>query len=39
MDGMEKDLRNLGIVNWKTRAQAGDSWRKFLKQVKIHKGF
>jgi hypothetical protein len=30
MDDEEKDLRNLGVVNWKTRAQERDGWRKFL---------
>jgi hypothetical protein len=29
MDGVEKDLRNLGVVNWKTKAQEQDGWRKF----------
>jgi hypothetical protein len=24
MDGVEKDLRNLGVVNWKTKAQERD---------------
>jgi hypothetical protein len=30
MDGVEKDLRNLGVVKWKTKAQEWDGWRKFL---------
>jgi hypothetical protein len=38
MDGVEKDLRNLGVVNWKTKAQEQDGWRKFLEQAKTHKG-
>jgi hypothetical protein len=38
MDGVEKDLRNLGVVNWKTKAQDRHGWSKFLKQAKIHKG-
>jgi hypothetical protein len=29
MDGVEKDLRNLGVVNWKTKAQEQDGWRNF----------
>jgi hypothetical protein len=29
MNGFEKDLRNLGVVNWKTKAQERDDWRKF----------
>jgi hypothetical protein len=39
MDGVEKDLRNLGMVNWKTKAQERDGWRKFLEQAKTHKTF
>jgi hypothetical protein len=38
MEGVEKDLRNLGVVNWKTKAQERDGWRKFLEQAKTHKG-
>jgi hypothetical protein len=38
MDGVEKDLRNLGVVNWKTKAEEWDGWRKFFKQAKTHKG-
>jgi hypothetical protein len=37
MDGVEKDLRNLGVVNWKTKAQERDGWRKFVEQTKAHK--
>jgi hypothetical protein len=29
MDGVEKDFRNLIVVNWKTKAQERDGWRKF----------
>jgi hypothetical protein len=29
MDGVEKDLRNLGVVNWRAKAQETDGWRKF----------
>jgi hypothetical protein len=29
MDGVEKDLRNLGVVKWKTRAQDRDGLIKF----------
>jgi hypothetical protein len=28
IDVMEKDLRNLGVVNWKIKAQERDGWRK-----------
>jgi hypothetical protein len=38
MDGAEKDLRNLGVVKWKTKAQEQDDWRKFPEQAKTHKG-
>jgi hypothetical protein len=39
MDGVEKDLRNLGVVNWRARAEEIDGWRKFLDQAKTHEGF
>jgi hypothetical protein len=35
---VEKDLRNLGVVYWKTKAQERDGWKKFLEQAKTHKG-
>jgi hypothetical protein len=38
MDGVKKDLRNC-VVNWKTKAQEQDGWRKISEQVKTHKGF
>jgi hypothetical protein len=38
MDSVEKDLGNLGVVNWKTKAQEQDGWRKFLEQAKTHRG-
>jgi hypothetical protein len=37
MDGVEKDLRNLCVVNWKTKAQERNGWREFLEQIKTHK--
>jgi hypothetical protein len=37
MDGVDKDLRNLDIVNWRAKAQERDGWRKFLEQPKTHK--
>jgi hypothetical protein len=30
IDGVEKDLRSLGVVNWKAKAQERDGWRKFF---------
>jgi hypothetical protein len=38
MDGVEKDLRNLGVDDWKTKPQERDIWRKFLEQANIQKG-
>jgi hypothetical protein len=38
LDGVKKDLRNLGVVNWKTKAQEREGWRRFLKQTIFHKG-
>jgi hypothetical protein len=32
-DGVENDLRDLGVVNWRSKAQEDDSWRKFLEQA------
>jgi hypothetical protein len=29
MDGVEKDLRSLGVVNWRAKAQERNGWRKF----------
>jgi hypothetical protein len=37
MNCVEKDLRNLGVVNWKTKAQEWVGRRKFLEQAKTHK--
>jgi hypothetical protein len=37
MASVEKDLRNVGVVNWRTNAQEVDGWRKFLEQAKTHK--
>jgi hypothetical protein len=37
-DGVEKDLRNLGMINWKTKAGEREGWRKFLEQAKTHQG-
>jgi hypothetical protein len=34
MDGEKMDQRNLGVVNWRAKAQERDGWRKFLKQAK-----
>jgi hypothetical protein len=38
MDGVEKDLRNVGVVNWRAKAQKSDGWRKFLEKAKTRKG-
>jgi hypothetical protein len=38
IDGVEKDLRSSGVVNWKAKAQERDGWRKFLEQAKTHEG-
>jgi hypothetical protein len=37
MDGVEKDLKNLGVVNWKTGTKA-EGLEKFLEQAKTHNG-
>jgi hypothetical protein len=38
MDGVEKDLMNLDVVNWKAKAEERDGWRKFLERAKTHEG-
>jgi hypothetical protein len=35
---VEKDLKNLGVVNTTAKAQERDGWSKFLEQAKTHKG-
>jgi hypothetical protein len=37
MDGLEKNLRSLGVVNWNIKAQERDGWRKFLDQAETTK--
>jgi hypothetical protein len=37
-DGVEEELRSLGVVNWKAKAQERDGWRKILEQAKTHEG-
>jgi hypothetical protein len=36
--GVENDLRNLGVVNWRAKAHERDGWRKFLEQAKSQEG-
>jgi hypothetical protein len=38
MDGVEKGIRNSGVVYWRAKAQERDGWRKFLEHAKTHKG-
>jgi hypothetical protein len=38
IDGLEKDLGNLGVVNWNAKAQERDGCIKLLEQAKTHKG-
>jgi hypothetical protein len=37
MNVVKKVLRNLRVVNWKTKAQERDDWRKFLERAETHK--
>jgi hypothetical protein len=39
VEGVEKDLRNLGVVKWRTKTKERDSWRKFLGQAKAQEDF
>jgi hypothetical protein len=36
LDDVE-DLSNMGVVNWRAKAQERDGWRKCLEQAKTHK--
>jgi hypothetical protein len=38
IDGVEKDLRSFGVVNWKAKTQDRDGWRNFLEQAKTREG-
>jgi hypothetical protein len=38
MDGVEKDLTNVGVLNWRVKGREKDGWRKSSEQAKIHKG-
>jgi hypothetical protein len=38
IDGLEKDLRNMNIKNWKNIALDRSRWRRCLEQAKTHPG-
>jgi hypothetical protein len=38
MNGVEKGLSILGVVNWGAKAQEKDGRRNFLQQAKTHEG-
>jgi hypothetical protein len=37
-DDVEKDLRNFGVVNWKTKSRRAGWLEKVLEQAKSHEG-
>jgi hypothetical protein len=37
-DGVDRDIRMLGVKNWKKVALNGDEWAKLLKKGKAHLG-
>ena len=38
MDGAERDLRALGVTNWRRRATEREEWRRLLEEAKTHTG-
>jgi hypothetical protein len=38
MEDVERDVRNLSVFNWNTKAQERNGWRKFSEQAMTHKG-
>ena len=37
-DGVDKDIRILGVKNWKKVVLNGDEWAKLLKKARAQKG-
>jgi hypothetical protein len=37
-DGVDQDMRILGVKNWKKVALNRDEWAKLLKKARAHKG-
>jgi hypothetical protein len=35
INGVDKNLRDMGLVNWKTKAQERDGWRKYFRLTKV----
>ena len=39
MDGRrEKDLRRMGVTNWRIRAHRSDDWKMVVKEAKVLQG-
>jgi hypothetical protein len=36
-DGVRNDLRNIGVKNWKQKAQERKQWKEIIEQAKTHK--
>ena len=39
MDCIERDLRSLGMINWRSVTLRKDEWRKFLRHARTHEKF
>ena len=37
-DGVDQDMRMLGVKNWKKVALNGDEWAQLLKKARAHQG-
>jgi len=37
-DGVDQDIRILGVTNWKKVALNRDEWAKLLKKARAHQG-
>jgi hypothetical protein len=38
LDGIQEDLREMGIEEWRRKAQDRDQWRRIAQEAKAHLG-
>jgi hypothetical protein len=38
LDAVQEDLREMGIEEWRRKAQDGDQWRRIAQEAKAHVG-